>query len=141
MQKCGFIFLNKRIWFDYKKKVYSLNKSNVPDIKEPVVLLPAYAKKLYVKKSRDTFYVMYLRKRHDWQRYHIAVMEAFIGRKFKKGEGVHHINGNTLDNSIRNLCLVTNAEHQNAHKSLLACAAELFRRGLLTFSNGEYKCG
>lgn len=34
---------------------------------------------------------------------HTAVMELFLGRKLKKGEFVHHLNGIRTDNSISNL--------------------------------------
>lgn len=39
---------------------------------------------------------------------HIVVMETAIGRKIKKGEIVHHLNGKRADNRIENLFLFKN---------------------------------
>jgi len=49
---------------------------------------------------------------------HRHIMEKFIGRKLKKGERIHHNNGNKTDNRIENLQLFSsNAEHmKTAHR-------------------------
>lgn len=44
-----------------------------------------------------------------------AVMERHLGRKLQKLELVHHRNGDTRDNRIENLQLVTHAEHAEEH--------------------------
>ena len=47
---------------------------------------------------------------------HRYVMEQHIGRKLKKGEEVHHIDGNKMNNSIENLMLLTIDEHKKFHR-------------------------
>jgi len=44
---------------------------------------------------------------------HIWIMEKHIGRKLRKGEVVHHLNGNKLDNSYDNLMLFSNQKEHN----------------------------
>lgn len=42
---------------------------------------------------------------------HVWIMEAFLGRKLKKGEDVHHKNDKRMDNRIENLCLMSHSDH------------------------------
>ncbi|WP_373023367.1 HNH endonuclease [Sulfuricurvum sp.] len=42
-------------------------------------------------------------------------MEKHIGRLLMKGEVVHHINKNKLDNRTENLQVMTNSEHTKFH--------------------------
>jgi len=43
------------------------------------------------------------------------VMEELIGRPVKKGEVVHHKNGDRADNRVENLDLMTKSEHSSLH--------------------------
>lgn len=49
---------------------------------------------------------------------HIFVIEQHIGRRLEKGEEVHHVNRNKLDNRIENLQLLTTLEHKKFHRNI-----------------------
>lgn len=52
-----------------------------------------------------------------WKYEHRIVMEKYLERKLNRDEVVHHINGNTLDNSIANLTVFPIGYHISNHLS------------------------
>ena len=58
---------------------------------------------------------VYLRYNGGYRAEHDILIEQSIGRKLKKGEEVHHINGVKTDNRLENLQLVTKSEHAKLH--------------------------
>lgn len=51
-------------------------------------------------------------------REHRYLMEQKVGRKLTKNEHVHHVNGDSLDNNLDNLEILTNSEHQKIEYKL-----------------------
>ena len=70
---------------------------------------------------------------------HRYKMEQHIGRKLDRAERVHHINIDTLDNSIKNLHLFKDIrEHQYAHRSVDLLIKPLMDMGAIVFRGGRY---
>ena len=57
----------------------------------------------------------YLRFRDSNTLYHRWVKEKELGRRLEKGEIIHHINSNKLDNKPENLQILTAKEHYKIH--------------------------
>lgn len=56
-------------------------------------------------------------KRQDgyWVYDHRYVAEQVLGRKLKRSEHVHHLNGDTLDNRPENLAVISHSDHSKIH--------------------------
>ena len=51
----------------------------------------------------------------NYRKEHIIVMEREVGRKLKKNEVVHHINGMKDDNRVANLMVMDKGDHNRLH--------------------------
>jgi len=72
---------------------------------------------------------------------HIFIAEKKLGRPLKKGETVHHIDGDKTNNDPNNIYIFkTGSDHAQAHKSLRKLSYELVKKGIIKFDyiKGEY---
>jgi hypothetical protein len=138
LENASIHFLNKFIWFDKKIKKYVLNKTENIMYEEPEIIFSECDKIAIRGKEDDTYpsYQKYKQRISYWR----VVVECFLKRPLISKENIHHIDKDKYNNSINNLCIVTNQEHRNAHNSLILCAKELYKRGLIVFKDGEYIC-
>jgi hypothetical protein len=87
------------------------------------------------KKANGYIDVKTGRNEHSWRKQHILVMEAAIGRRLKKGECVHHINGICHDNRIDNLFLCSSfSEHSQIEQSASRLLKSLVAFGFVRFN-------
>jgi len=95
--------------------------------------------------SSDGYWMVYLgnhNKKNKWKNYrkeHLIIAEEKLGRKLRKGEVVHHIDCDKLNNSPDNLDILNNEkEHRVSHKSLDQIAIDLLQSGKIDYKNGLY---
>lgn len=69
---------------------------------------------------------------------HRIVMELHLGRRLKKGEVIHHIDGNKQNNNLNNLVLLNSTSHRICHNDLEKISFLLVQKGLISFKNGKY---
>ena len=70
---------------------------------------------------------------------HILIAEKKYGRKIPKGQPIHHIDFNRMNNAPENLYLCKDhKEHKKIHVSLEMIARKLCESGVIGFRNGKY---
>jgi len=78
-------------------------------------------------------------KTKDGKWVHKEVAEYLLGRKLRKGEIVHHIDLDKLNNCESNIYVYSsNSKHLSIHRQLEQIAGELVRDGIIGFKNGKY---
>jgi len=140
-KKVALPFLNKYIWFDEKNKKYSTSfiKDN-KNLNKKIIIPERYNIIIQRYKSRNNNlqYKKFRIENGSYKYVHVYILEKIIGRKLYASECVHHIDGNTLNNDVDNLIVLTRREHSLAHKSLEQCIAKLYITNIVQFNKGKY---
>lgn len=84
---------------------------------------------------KQSGYVEYTRGPNKGRGVHVVAMEAFIGRRIKKGECVHHIDENKKNNDLSNLALMSVSAHTRLHRLLDAKNGKHRER----YENGRFR--
>jgi hypothetical protein len=101
-----------------------------------------------IVKGREGYPEIYIGQNYPYRkggyrtlREHLFVMENYLKRGLKKGEVVHHIDGDKKNNKLNNLYLTTVAEHNKLHASSEYLIFELYKKGKITFNKqlGRYQ--
>jgi len=124
------------VFFDKKRKLYVLYKCK----NEKILFVPSRLSTCRSKWHNEKYYsLIYLgNKKH--MPYSRFVVEEFSGKKIGRNIHVHHIDGDSMNNDINNLVVLTRKQHKKCHNSLQNCVAELYKTGVIKFNKetGEY---
>ena len=97
--------------------------------------------KKYYLKGKERYYTSCYDVKHkkSGTRLHRDVWEFYSGQKIPKGYEIHHIDGNSLNNSFENLECLSIAEHRAKHKE---ASQEIWKRPEMREANkrGREKC-
>lgn len=104
---------------------------------------PGYKGDEYTYVSNRGYRIVRIREdTAKWKGYrpeHLVVVEKNIGRSLERskdghGEGVHHIDGDKLNNDLSNLFLYADeSEHRTLHSTLEKVAFELVQKEIIVF--------
>ena len=67
---------------------------------------------------RKDGYIVFTRGKYNGQRVHRIIAERALGRKLKRSEVVHHVDGNKLNNRRGNLLICTQSYHRYLHAKM-----------------------
>lgn len=89
--------------------------------------------------SHDGYRMIYCpidNPKNKWKYYrkeHIVVIEEYLGRKLAKGEVIHHIDGNKLNNTLNNLIVLDQKHHRQLHAQLQSISYLLIENGYIRY--------
>lgn len=80
--------------------------------------LPKYEMFRFKKQGKPPHKYKQMKVNGKMVRVHRHLMEQHLGRKLDSSEHVHHINGDSMDNRLENLTVLSNAAHQKIEIAL-----------------------
>ena len=77
--------------------------------------LPIGTRRLHRSTDRLIYWRVKVADPNQWRYEHRLVAEKMIGRKLARTEHAHHHNGDTLDNSHKNIIVMSSRDHTRHH--------------------------
>lgn len=105
---------------------------NSPEYRKAGNFLPSDRVQALSEKIKDD-YVWVQYKKNRWMLKHRFIMGKMLGRKLSHIELVHHKNGNTLDNRLENLQLMSRPEHALFHIEDILLTPEIIKKNIKRF--------
>ncbi len=96
----------------------------------------------FKKLSNAGYYLIYDENKKKYIEEHRVLVQNAIGRELLQIEKIHHVDGNKINNNLKNLYLCENESvHQKIHNNLESVSFELVKKGLVVFNkdNGSYE--
>lgn len=72
----------------------------------------------YIRRGYRWIKTSHGKGRANYEAEHRFVMAHFLGRELQSDEHIHHLDGNTLNNTIDNLVLLSNSDHTSITRLL-----------------------
>ncbi len=135
LERCGFKMLGKKVWFNNATMLYGTKRQGSRS-KKKIRL----SQKSNIRRYGDMEYEFcYCPEIKHERPKHVLIAEKLLDRRLYRNEVVHHLDGNGLNNDSNNLVVMTISQHRKSHKSIQACAASLYQKGLVIFEDGFYR--
>jgi len=136
LERCGFELLGKNIWYDAELQEYTLEEKSRVSLNVDIPQRHTYVKT--DPRTGTAYEFWWDSAKKQARRWHIVVAEMVLGRKLRRNEKVHHIDGNSLNNDPNNLSVMSNKKHKEVHWSLQRCVSDLYKKGEIEFRDGKY---
>ena len=123
----------KRVIDYYTKHKDTRITSKLLDMEESEVryLLSLSNIKMHKKKQENNVENKYYK--YNNQHMHRTIMSAYLGRKLKFDEYVHHIDFDKSNNYLSNLVLVSPVQHSDIERQTRYVLKALIHKGVITF--------
>lgn len=94
-------------WDDERRRLWSENHSGLDNARA----LPLGTRRIHHINGKLEYWQIKVIETGRWVYEHRHVMEKHLGRKLSRKEHVHHIDGDSLNNALENLIVLSHSEH------------------------------
>ena len=141
LEELGLSFLKTAIWYNEETFKYQLSRCR-PRIVPEVDISDLLKYKVCKSRRHTKCYLRFTQRRKNLPcLLHTAIIERLVNRRLNNNEVVHHVDGDTLNNDVNNLRLMTRKAHTRCHYSLQTAVTGLYQSGFVVFDRrtGMYR--